>query len=68
MPSRGRVWLCPTPTNGKLKNDVVLGGLSIGEIKWGRMWREVFFQHRYRHSAKSAFSEIIRIQPKTVAA
>jgi len=36
MPPRGRVRLCSTPTNGKLKNDVMLGGLGIGDMKGSR--------------------------------
>jgi hypothetical protein len=58
------VWLGPTPIDRKLKNDVVLGGLGICAIKWSRRGREGFFRQRYRHGLKSAFSEIIGVQPR----
>jgi hypothetical protein len=61
-----RVWLSPTPIDRKLKNDVVLGGLGICAIKWSRWGREGFFRQSYRHGLKSAFSEIISVQPRNL--
>jgi hypothetical protein len=41
----------------------MLGGLGIGDMKGSRRGREFFMQHRYQQALKSAFSELIRIQP-----
>jgi hypothetical protein len=41
----------------------MLGGLGVSDMQWSGGRRELLLQHWNRYGLKSAFSEVIGIQP-----